>query len=98
LFLALVRRAERAYREYQLNHRPPVFPGGDNVDIAASGLAGSRHSPASSLTYAGSIGLASDTFETWVELREAASFDTLGEEHEWGAHPALAVPKGLASI
>jgi beta-ribofuranosylaminobenzene 5'-phosphate synthase len=43
----------------------------------------------------GSIGLAIDTFETRVELCEAASFEVLGEERERGAHIARRVADRL---
>jgi beta-ribofuranosylaminobenzene 5'-phosphate synthase len=43
----------------------------------------------------GSIGLAIDAFETHVELREAPSFEVLGEERERGAHIARRVAESL---
>src|SRR5271155_2809408 len=43
----------------------------------------------------GSIGLAIDAFETRVELREAASFEVLGEERERGARIARRIAEGL---
>jgi beta-ribofuranosylaminobenzene 5'-phosphate synthase len=43
----------------------------------------------------GSIGLAIDAFETAVELREASSFETHGEERERGARLALHIAESL---
>ena len=43
----------------------------------------------------GSIGLAIDAFETRVELREAPSFEVLGEERERSAHIARRVAESL---
>jgi beta-ribofuranosylaminobenzene 5'-phosphate synthase len=43
----------------------------------------------------GSIGLAIDAFETCVELHEASSFETFGEERERGARLALRVAENL---
>ncbi len=47
----------------------------------------------------GSIGLAIDAFETCVQLREAARFETSGEERERGARLALRIAEclGLAA-
>jgi len=43
----------------------------------------------------GSIGLAIDAFETRVELREAPSFEVLGEERDRGAHIVRRVAESL---
>jgi beta-ribofuranosylaminobenzene 5'-phosphate synthase len=43
----------------------------------------------------GSIGLAIDAFETCVQLREATSFEALGEERERGARLALRIAESL---
>ena len=43
----------------------------------------------------GSIGLAIDAFKTCVQLREALSFEALGEERERGARLALRVAENL---
>ena len=43
----------------------------------------------------GSIGLAIDAFETCIELREAPSFEVLGEERERGARLALRIAESL---
>jgi beta-RFAP synthase len=43
----------------------------------------------------GSIGLAIDAFETRVELREAQSFEVLGEERERGAQVARRIAESL---
>ncbi len=43
----------------------------------------------------GSIGLAIDAFETRVQLREAPSFEVLGEERERGAHIARRIAESL---
>ena len=43
----------------------------------------------------GSIGLAIDGFETRLELREAPSFEALGEERERGAHIARRIAESL---
>jgi beta-ribofuranosylaminobenzene 5'-phosphate synthase len=43
----------------------------------------------------GSIGLAIDAFETRIELREAPSFEVLGEERERGARLALRIAESL---
>ncbi|HEY1864985.1 MAG TPA: beta-ribofuranosylaminobenzene 5'-phosphate synthase family protein [Roseiarcus sp.] len=43
----------------------------------------------------GSIGLAIDAFETRIELREAPSFEVLGEERERGAHIARRIAESL---
>jgi beta-ribofuranosylaminobenzene 5'-phosphate synthase len=44
----------------------------------------------------GSIGLAIDAFETRIELREAPSFEALGEERERGAHIARRIAESLS--
>ena len=43
----------------------------------------------------GSIGLAIDAFETRIALREAPSFEVLGEERERGARLALRIAESL---
>ncbi len=43
----------------------------------------------------GSIGLAIDAFETRVELREATSFEVLGEERERSSHVARRIAESL---
>jgi beta-ribofuranosylaminobenzene 5'-phosphate synthase len=43
----------------------------------------------------GSIGLAIDAFETCIELREAPSFEVLGEERERSAHIARRIAESL---
>jgi beta-RFAP synthase len=43
----------------------------------------------------GSIGLAIDAFETRIALREASSFEVMGEERERGAHLARRIAESL---